>query len=200
MNNMPEAFFDSLYLTDSLDRELDGVSFSEINLFSYLACLLSLYDSNPVSFWGYRFIKNKYGSPYSYELEDSINKAKSNEYIIFLDDNYFELTNEGKEILSILKTHTQYKSRLKYLRVSYECITMLPYGLIKESITNEPLITSANNKDSRNILIETDSGAISILYNHFEILKLALDDKYDDLMVPATVWLRKIFEKKAVRL
>jgi len=200
MNSMPEAFFDSLYLTNSLGRELGDVSFSEVNLFSYLACLLSLYDSNPVSFWGYRFIKNKYGAPYSFEIEKSVNRAKSNGFIQFSDDNYFELTTDGQDILTVLETHTQYESRLKYLRVSYECITMLPYGLIKESITNEPLITSANNKESRNILIESDSGAISILYNHFEILKRALDDKYDDLMVPAIVWLRKIFDKSSVRL
>jgi len=199
MNYQPEAFFDSLYLSKNLGKELGDIAFSEINLFSYLACLLSLYDANPVSFWGYKFIKNDFGSPYSKELEQSIETSIEMELFEYVDNTFFTITEKGSKIFERLEEHTQYQDRMKYLRTVYECLTMLPYGVVKESISNEPLLSSARNHETRKILIEDESGAIAVLYNNFEFLKKALSNEYDDLIVPAVVWLRKIFEQRSVQ-
>lgn len=199
MNYSPEALFDTLYLGNNLEDELGDVAPSEIHLFSYLACLLSLYDSNPISFWGYKFIKNDYGSPYSHAIKKAIESALYNNYLEYIDEMYFDLTEGGKEILSVLEEHKQFVERSQYLKISLDCITMMPYGIVKESITNEPILSSARKHENRRTLIEEETASINLLYNNFGILHEALKDKSDDLVVPALVWLRKLFEEREDR-
>jgi hypothetical protein len=199
MDYSPEALFDTLYLGNNLVDELGDVASSEIHLFSYLSCLISLYDSNPISFWGYKFIKNEFGSPYCHEINEAIDSAFNNGYLINVDEFYFNLTSEGKEILTVLEEHKQFAKRSQYLRISLDCIAMMSYGIVKESITNEPVLSSARKHENRRTLIEEETASINLLYNNFRILHKALKHKTDDLVVPALVWLRKLFEDREGR-
>ena len=51
----PLASFDAIALLNSTQKQLNNASRTEIQLLSYLACLLSIYKNQPVSDWGYDF-------------------------------------------------------------------------------------------------------------------------------------------------
>lgn len=196
MNKNPEAIFDSLYLSKTLQENLGDFARSEIHLFSYLACLLSLYDGHPISFWGYSYIKNEYGSPFSFEIEEAIKTSESQRFLSKNDDKYLIITESGLEILNHLTNHAVFSDRLLYLNVAITSITLLPFGMVKESVSNEPVLNSAQNHDKRRNLIDENNVAMNLLYDHFRILKLALSDKYNDITVPALVWINKLFESR----
>ena len=64
----PFAIYDTLFVGNKLQRYIGDFNSSEVQLFCYFSCLLSLYEGNPTSFWGYKFIKNDLGVPLSTEV------------------------------------------------------------------------------------------------------------------------------------
>src|SRR5437762_3153645 len=65
----PDATFDSLFIADRLQTQGEGFTAPEIHVFSYLACLLSLYRFQAVSDWGYTFVGTELGAPFSQEID-----------------------------------------------------------------------------------------------------------------------------------
>jgi hypothetical protein len=48
---IPAATFDALCIGSRLSEALGCVGRTEFHLFSYLACLLAMYDTKPVYYW-----------------------------------------------------------------------------------------------------------------------------------------------------
>ena len=70
-------------------------------------------------------------------------------------------------------------------------------GLIKEAVSREPVLYSAGNSLTKRSLLEDSNPSTKVLYAQFKDLKIALEDKYHDLIVPAVVWLESLnLEKK----
>lgn len=67
----PSAIFDTLYIVSKTEDQYESLSLSEVTFLSYFACLLSLYKGNPVSAWGYTFMRNEQGVPVSAELAEA---------------------------------------------------------------------------------------------------------------------------------
>ena len=81
---IPEAFFDSLSLAKKLDDFLDGFKKEEIQLFSYFSLILHAYKGKDVSSWGYNFIVDENGFPFSKELNDAIERHIKNALTLFI--------------------------------------------------------------------------------------------------------------------
>ena len=77
---IPEAFFDSLSLAKKLDDFLDGFKKEEIQLFAYFSLILHAYKGKDVSSWGYSFIVDENGFPFSKELNDAIERHIKNAF------------------------------------------------------------------------------------------------------------------------
>lgn len=185
----PYSIFDSLFIGKKIQGNIGDFNYSELQLFCYFSCLMSLYDGNPISFWGYKFIKNELGVPLSYEVDVAIEKLQQNNELILKDDGFLRLTDLGEEKLKTFTDFDIYKSRIKYLQASCESLLVMPIGNFRTSIYQEPLIKFANEGDLRN-LTEEDSIALDSLYDQFEMLKEALKNQYSDLFVPAVTWLK----------
>ena len=183
------SIYDTMYIGSALQKRLNDFSHYEIQLFGYLSCLLSLYEGNPVSAWGYSFIKNELGSPYSRELEESLNALISRKLFEETDGGFFKLSDAGNIELSKFSTMHSNQARHKYLNASCSSIQLLPYGVVKDSITKEPILQSANHHQMRRLLTDDDSPAFTALYEQFDMLKAALSDQKKSLIIPAVVWL-----------
>ena len=85
----PYAYFDSLSISHRLQENLGNIVTAEIYLFSYLACILSLYRRRPISDWQYKLSITEYGFPYSVDLdnatkmlEETGNLAKEGSFLV----------------------------------------------------------------------------------------------------------------------
>lgn len=192
----PEAIYDTIYIGNQLEKKLTDFSQYEIQLFSYLSCLLSLYDGNPIAYWGYGFIKNELGSPFSIDLNESIETLIGRGSLTSSNDSFLKLGDLGKSDITSLSMFPSYQKRLKYLEPACQSIKLLPYGIVKDSIIREPVLKYANSHKNKRLLTDEESPAFSLLYEQFEMLREALENKYQNLIIPAVVWLEYLAENK----
>lgn len=183
----PFAIYDTLFIGNKLQKFIGDFNSSELQLFCYFSCLLSLYEGNPTSFWGYKFIKNDIGVPLSTDVNDALSCLMRNNEIERHD--YYKVTDEGRIKCEILSELNRFQSRTKYLETSCESLLTLPIGRIRSAIGSEPIVKSVSNASLRT-LIDDENGAIELLYEQFDLLKEAVNLKDSDLFVPAVTWLK----------
>jgi hypothetical protein len=186
--NSPEAIFDTLFIGQRLQRKIEDFSQYEIQFFAYFSCLLSLYEGNTVEDWKYSFVKTELGSPYSIDIDASQTQNSK---------EYFTINEAGKEFFNFQdEAASSLADRKKYLTTACDTISLTPYGVIKEAIGNEPVLYSAKNSLSKKGLLEMSSPATKVLYSQFKDLKFALENKYQNLLIPAMVWIEYLVNSK----
>jgi hypothetical protein len=186
----PFSIYDTLFVGNKLERYIGDFNSSEVQLFCYFSCLLSLYDGNPISFWGYKFIKNELGVPLSIDVYNGLDCLLINGEIELLD-KYYKITNEGRNKIELLSNLFRFQDRIKYLEASCESLLALPIGNIRNAINSEPVVRTASNSSVRT-LIDEENGAVALLYEQFELLKEVINMQDSDLFVPAVTWLKYI--------
>lgn len=185
------ALFDVLYLGQNLETKMNDFSLIEIQILSYLGCLLSIYDGNNSSDWGYFFSKNPTGYPYSFELNNAMKMLLSRNMIkqTSLDDEYFNTDIVGNDFIDKMSNQLSiYSNRKRYLDTALNCITLAPFGVIRTALLNEPVLASAKRKTSVLLLEESDF-ATNLLYEQFQELRTAINNEYESLLIPAFTWL-----------
>lgn len=199
MNN-PEAVYDTLFIGQRLQRKIEDFSQYEIQFFAYFSCLLSLYDGNTVDEWMYSFVKTELGSPYSTDINFSIQTLNASRLIKPTENSkeYFTITEQGIDFFKFQDENASiFSNRKKYLTTACNTISLIPLGSIKEAVSREPVLYSAGNSLTKRSLLEDSNPATKVLHAQFKDLKIALEDKYHDLIVPAVVWLESLnLEKK----
>jgi hypothetical protein len=185
------ALFDVLYLGQNLESKIKDFSLTEIQILSYLGCLLSIYDGNNSSDWGYFFSKNDSGYPYSIELYNAMKLLSNRNMITQNSENneYFNTNATGRDFIDKMSGQLSiYLNRKQYLDVALNCITLAPFGVIRTALLNEPVLTSAKRKSSVLLLEESDF-ATNLLYEQFQELRMALNNEFESLLIPAFTWL-----------
>ena len=192
MGRTPEAIFDTLYIGSKVESKLEDFSLYEIQFFSYLSCLLSLYDGSPLSFWEYGFVKTSMGSPYSIEIKEAWLFLVGKSSIEKTTEGYTKLTDKGRDEISFYLTLHSFKQREKYLDSACRSLSLIPISYIKDAINNEPVLKSARSV-TKKYLLDENSPATHVLYSQFGMLKEALKEKdYKDLLIPAVVFLESL--------
>jgi len=184
----PFATYDALFVGNRLQRYIGDFNFSEVQLFCYFSCLLSLYNGNSTSSWEYKFIKNDLGVPLSMEVYHALNcLLRSGE--MEESNNYYKITDDGRNKIEILSNLSRFQDRIKYLKTSCESLLALPIGSVRNAINSEPVVRTSSNSSVRT-LVDEDNGAVTLLYEQFELLKETINSKDSDLFVPAVTWLK----------
>jgi hypothetical protein len=163
-----------------------GASSSEIHLFAYLACLLSLYNSEPVSTWGYRFAGTKEGAPFSPDIAQAISLLYTSGNTTE-KANLYTITGIGLieyEDLSVLSQNTR---RDMYVEGACSATYALPIGLVRQALLQEPVLRRATTLSTARQLLELAD--LSTLYAQFDSLSRAIGVDTSELMVPAVTWL-----------
>ncbi|GAX88425.1 hypothetical protein [Effusibacillus lacus] len=182
----PYAFFDCLSIGKRLDKLLGNLSVAEVQLFSYLSCLLSLYKNHPVSEWGYQFAGTKDGSPFSREIEDSFWYLLKMGCLIQKGD-YYQLTEKGEQQFILLNRIETNNKRVMYHEAACSSLLSLPVGLIREALFNEPELSRVMKLSSTRHLL--DGPGLEVIYEHFAALSSAIGVDIQDLLVPSVLWL-----------
>jgi hypothetical protein len=192
------AFLDALYIVEKLSMKYEDVAESEVHLFSYLACLLALYNGESAYFWDYIFITGKTSSPFAKELNESMEMLFDSGLVnasYVESETFFKITQNGIDELSSLSQFGLYEDRLKYLKSSCETLLLVPLSDVRAAIRKEPSVVYSNTWSRNEALVTEGSASIEILYDQFDSLKIALQGKYTDMLIPAVTWLKFIQEK-----
>lgn len=192
----PEAFYDCLKLCNYLEKPLDGVSKLEIHKFCFLACILSMYKGKPVAEWGYKFVRTKYGTPYSRELDQSI-EFLCNSGRIHLKSGRIHLDVAGRQMFDLLAAMENSKIRDPFLEAAAISALAVPPGIVMRGLDNEPTTRSAASHSNGGPLLE--GPALQLLHDHFHGLATVFPLAGDDLVTPSMAWLCYVAEEQLSR-
>lgn len=184
----PFAFYDSLALTDKLQGVLGSCVRSEIHLFSYLSCLLSLYEKYPAADWGYSFAGTQYSAPFSKEVEDAIN-ISINYGLLNEDDQYIRISMRGILECKNLLRLGQNMQRERFLDGACSSVLAIPVNILRTSLLSEPGLKTSTQLSSPRLLLDESNPSLVLLYDQFQLLSKTIGVELDDLMVPAVLWL-----------
>lgn len=182
----PDAYYDTLAISAKLADSFESVAPSEIHLFAYLSCLLSLYSGKTASDWGYGFVATENGSPYSPEVDDALRFLVREGYL-YESNGYLTIIDEGLQDYVELGELMRNQEREPFLNGSCASVLAMPIGLIRQAISSDHDMNVAPAfGDTRGLL--TDS-SVEDLHEAFALLSREIGVGVNDLMVPAVVWL-----------
>ena len=179
------ASFDTLAVTFQLSAAVGPVTRGEVYLFSYMACLLFLYEGNPLNDWRYPFTATESGAPYSIDLDRAIV-----DYVQmgFLEDlnGYLSVGDTGATEFGNLSSLSAFQARLHYIEPACSSALAIPVGLVRAAVHQDPNIFSSRNlQTSRHLL---DHTSLSQLHEQFEAIRSTLGTNQIDLLSPAVTW------------
>lgn len=181
------ALFDAMYLIGSAEAE-QGMTISEVNTLSYLACLMSIYDGKPSENWGYKYSVTEFGAPYSASVADAVNSAVAARWAE-RSDRVYRLTLRGVEELAFQASLRPNQDRRRYLAASVGAALSMPIPAIGDALAHEPSLDRALRFVRRAQLL--DQTGLDMVIDQFADLKSALPSESGrgDLLVPTVVWL-----------
>jgi hypothetical protein len=179
------AYFDSLAIALRISERFGTVIRSEIHLFSYLACLLSLYRARPVSEWSYTFAGTRLGTPFSFDVDSAIDDLIDRALLVETG-GFMQLSQEGQEELRELESLQLNHDRLQFITAACDSLLVLPVGLIRKSLMSDTVSPQTQLAATRPLL---DESVVEDLYSTFEQLSRNIGVETDELVVPAVVWL-----------
>lgn len=182
----PEAVFDTLTILARLETPVGPVLRSEVHLFAYLGCLLSLYSGQPVAEWGYEFAGTAEGSPFSAAVEDALGSLIHSGDVTAARSG-LALAQAGHDEYGLLRTIGRYDEREAFIAGACASTLALPLGLLRSALNQEPALRRVSAiRGTRTLLDDADT---AILYEQFNALSDALGAEVHDVMVPAVAWL-----------
>lgn len=181
----PEATYDALIVVGELADAADGISDSETMLFSYLSCLLAMYDQRAPSDWGYSFVATKTAAPYSDAIVAASESLTRRSMLIAGDEGYW-VSDAGRLLSGQLTQLDRFSFRIKYLKAACNSALAIPMPQVGEAVAAEPQLRRAFELASTRPLLD-ESGAAA-LHDHFAAVSASVPGSAD-LLVPAVVWL-----------
>lgn len=185
------ATYDVLSIAINLNKYNSDFNSSEINLFCYFSCLLSLYRGIPTYNWGYGFIKNELGVPISAEVQVAIKQALDLGHLIEESGTgYYIISDKGIEFYNKLCVISRYKERQYFIDNACSSLLTNSIGNIRCVLHTDPVISSVKESSLRT-LFDDDSGATELLYSQFSILKRVLNcELKDELFIVVLTWIK----------
>lgn len=198
LENFSGAAFDILAIISLLADSDNNPGEFELHTFAYLACLLSVYDGEPASAWGYTFSAVPPTLPFStliskavYQLARAslivpIAKSDNDGINSPLSQERFTLTDLGSSELEFLSGMTIMRARQKYIDAAASTSLVYSVPAVTNSLVYEPQLWQASRTKTPQTLLVTITSRP--LYDQFEALRDAVGDQSHHLSVPAAVY------------
>ena len=185
MKQSPEAFNDAVRIVRRLAPEMGGISRFEVQRVAYLACLLALYDGQPLSDWGYSFIRADFGTPFSGELSSALDWLAERSLVPLSQRGRFDWPAEPSPLNVFLSDRLD--SRSRYLLAACDSALLLPASTIADGIDAEPTSQSAAIHDRSRPLLS--NVAQTLLYEQIEAIRQVVGQTAGDLLTPSLLWM-----------
>lgn len=182
---IPEAFFDSLSLAKKLDDFLDGFKKEEIQLFSYFSLILHAYKGKDVSSWGYNFIVDENGFPFSKELNDAIERHIKNALFENKTD-YYIVSGRGVNEFNRFKKLDDFGEREKVISASCTTSILIPFSQTRDALLHDPGLVKAKALGGKREIEKS-------IYSKFKEVSDAIGSPVaEDYIIPALSWINYI--------
>ncbi|MCX6993582.1 MAG: hypothetical protein NT011_10635 [Kiritimatiellaeota bacterium] len=187
----PAAYFDMLSIGERMSDLVEGFSRPELHLFSYAACLLSLYEGQPAAEWGYEFVSAENGLPFSQYIDAAMDVSLGLGQI-HPHGALIALSREGRAEVAVLRELEGNKSRERYLAGATDCLLVFNPGNVREAFNYDPAISYLKNGNRRDWVLTKP--VVERLYDNFQQLREALAYDARDLSVPLVSWLKYLIQ------
>jgi hypothetical protein len=187
----PAAYFDTLSLGERMSDLVEGFSRPELHLFTYAACLLSLYEGQPTADWEYEFASTDNGLPFSREVDESIDTGIGLG-LLHGHGSLLVITKEGRYELDVLRQMEGNKARERYLAGAADALLVFNPGNIREAFNYDPAISYLKKGNRTDWLLTAP--VVERLYGNFHQLRTALAYDARDLSVPLVSWLQYLIQ------
>jgi hypothetical protein len=177
----PEAFFDSLSIGYRLDSFLEGFKLQEINLFSYFSSILFGYMGNNVSDWGYKYIIDSDGYPFSDALDEASSRHIQNGSFEKRKD-YYVVSGRGTSEYLTFKSLESLVWREKFIDAACTTNILVPYLQTLSALLQAPDLQRSKEID--------DWLDQSGIYNKISQISEAVGVPTGDLIIPAVSWIK----------
>jgi hypothetical protein len=185
---IPEAFFDSLSIAYKLDNYLEGFRLQEIHLFSYFASILYGYRGNNLADWGYKYLINASGYPFSRELDEAASRHVQNG--LFEDrEDYWVVGGRGTTEFLKFKSLESLNKREDYLDAACTTNILVPYSQTLRALASSPELKRPADVD--------DWLDQSGIYEKIIEISKAVGVSSDDLIIPAISWIKYLIVEVA---
>lgn len=197
---VPFAYYDIFSIGSRVEEILGGGFMKEeVFIFSYLSCLLAIYDKKPISDWEYGFVTTGNYLPYSREMEYAFSNMFSRGHLQIdslkqgalkdgaIGSEFYSLSDRGKRFYQKLRAISSNASREQYHEAACASLNALPIGAIRDAFKQEPQLMASARLESRRELLT--GGAVEALYEQFAAVNEALGFTPHDLMIPSITWL-----------
>jgi hypothetical protein len=192
---IPEAHFDCLLIVSELNAPLSGVTRLELQRIAFLACLLSIYKTQPVAEWGYKFANTGTGIPFSNHLSEAVESMLSSSRLAVDDVGRLTLTAEGHFVLERLRELQSMSSRIPCVTSAAASLVAVPTAVMSDGLEQEPTTVASQLRDGPTMLL--DEPHLHALYVHFEALAKFHPPGNSDLLSPSVLWLSYMAAEKA---
>jgi hypothetical protein len=182
---LPEAFFDSLSISNKLGDNLGEFKREEIHLFSYFSSILFLYKGNPLADWKYKFIVDQNGYPFSDELNEAIARHLLNG-MLKDEGSFLVMTDRGSNEYFKFKEMSTLRAREESIYAACSTNIILPYSKTIRALLNDPEIVKITRTKARKTMDN------AIVYRQFEELSKAVGVPANDLIISAVTWVSYI--------
>ena len=183
------AGYDALFIAEALSRFAGGAAAVELHLFSYLACLVSVYDGRGAEDWLYPFVATLAGAPFAEVLAQETDRLRAAGRL--LDEGpLLVLSDDGRVELEVLSSFSSARAHAPYLEAACAAASLLPLPSVAHSVSQEPGLRRALSAEaSRELLGDAE---LMLVDEQFGAISEALADRsgeHRDLLVPTTLWL-----------
>lgn len=184
---VPEAFFDSLSIAKKLDGFLDGFNKEEIQLFSYFSLILHVYQGGQQTDWGYSFIVDEKGYPFSSNLNEAIIRHTRNNLFEKRkdEDTYYIISGRGVDEFDKFSKLSDFQKRESILEAACSVGLLIPFNEARTALLNDPNLSKAKNLGGNRRLDST-------VFMEFKSISEAIGAPIDDLIIPAVSWVNFI--------
>ena len=192
-----DAIYDTLFILSRLEGNFTFYPNDAIvSIFSYLACLMSIFDKTPYSSWGYRYHLTN-GEISSMAIIESIEYLQQKNLIDYYSfESGYKINSNGKKFLSILDGGIKHRIRRKYLRNSADLVVLSDLKTILAGIYQTPDISYPSERSSaKPVLSET---AQHEMYNSLNEIALSIGINKNDLILSTISWINYKAEENRI--
>ena len=186
----PETQFDALSIGVKLYDYFDGFKREELQLFAYFSSIFFFYTRNPNidDEWGYDFIVDKNGFPFSKDLNMAYEQHLLNRN--FEEKDRFSIvTPEGVKSFNAVKEHSLFKNREKAIDAACTASILVSYEKTERALLNDDEIIKSQTIGNQSTLDRAN------IYNKVLEISKKVGAPIDDLIIPAVSWLNYLIEK-----
>ncbi len=186
----PETQFDTLSIGVKLYDYFDGFKREELQLFAYFSSIFFFYTRNPTidDEWGYDFIVDENGFPYSKDLNMAYEQHLLNRN--FEEKERFSIvTPEGVKSFNAVKDHSLFKNREKAIDAACTASILVSYEKTERALLNDDEIKKSKSISNQSILDRRN------VYKKVLEISKTIGAPIDDLIIPAVSWLNYLIEK-----